>query len=168
MSKFNIKPYNANYARKCFLEIMNNDKISWDIYSKHYIDKKLSITLYDNKTPVGIYVLGRSNPVDFILEEKEAIDTKIIILKKLNKFKNKNGIHGILLYVNPNYRKQKLGKILLDYANGQGDYIWGGHAVHLNNIKYWLKRREIIAKMYTKNKNNRYELISYYTLANLS
>lgn len=168
MSKIELRPYNQRYAKKCFLDLMGNDNYSWDVYSKYYVDKNLSVTLYDGRKPIGIYVLGRSNPTDFISSEQSDTNVKVKILKNLSKYKNKSAVHGILLYVNPEYRKQQLGKILLDYAKGQGDYTWGGHAVHLNNIKHWLKRRELGAKIYTKNKNNRYELISYYTLSKLT
>jgi len=166
MSDIKLKPYNQRFARKCFLEIMNNDKTSWNVYARNYVDKELSVTLYDGNKPIGIYVLGRNDPFEFLNDEGME-GHRVKFEKDLSKYKNKRGIQGILLYVKPEYRNQKLGKILLDYAAQNGDFTWGGHSVHLNNLNHWLKRRNLGAKIYEKNKNNRYQLISYYTFSNL-
>jgi hypothetical protein len=60
-------------------------------------------------------------------------------------FSNLKGVEGVLLAVDESIRGRGWGNRLKDYPKTLGvDYIWGQQAKGLNNIKDWLKRRELI------------------------
>lgn len=60
-------------------------------------------------------------------------------------FHHLKGVEGVLLAVDESIRGRGWGNRLKDYPKTLGvDYIWGQQAKGLNNIKDWLKRRELI------------------------
>lgn len=60
-------------------------------------------------------------------------------------YKHLKGVEGVLLAVDESIRGRGWGNKLKDYPKTLGvDYIWGQQAKGLNNIKDWLKRRELI------------------------
>lgn len=60
-------------------------------------------------------------------------------------YKHLKGVEGVLLAVDESIRGRGWGNRLKDYPKTLGvDYIWGQQAKGLNNIKDWLKRRELI------------------------
>jgi len=60
-------------------------------------------------------------------------------------YKGLKGVEGVLLAIDESIRGKGWGNRLKDYPKTLGiDYIWGQQAKGLNNIKDWLKRRELI------------------------
>lgn len=60
-------------------------------------------------------------------------------------YKHLKGVEGVLLAVDESIRGRGWGNRLKNYPKTLGvDYIWGQQAKGLNNIKDWLKRRELI------------------------
>jgi len=81
---------------------------------------------------MGLYLLGDSQLDSLTLNEK------YVKLK---------GIEGVLLVVNEEIRGQGCGDKLKDYPKTLDfDYIWGQQLKTLNNLEYWLKRRELITE----------------------
>ena len=60
-----------------------------------------------------------------------------------------NGLQGVALGIDPEYKGLGLGKLLINYPidnmGDRYDYIWGMHLKSLKNIDDWLKRRELIS-----------------------
>lgn len=88
--------------------------------------------------------------VDFDISCKLTNDGDIIgfYLLSPKRIKDKNGLEGIALGIKSEYRGSGLGEKLKDwledYAKDNGyDFIFGQHLKGLNNIDYWLKRREL-------------------------
>ncbi len=58
------------------------------------------------------------------------------------------GIEGVLLAVDKSIQGQGWGNRLKDYTRTLGfDYIWGQQLKPLNNLKDWLKRRELVGEV---------------------
>jgi GNAT superfamily N-acetyltransferase len=61
-------------------------------------------------------------------------------------FKSLDGVEGVALGVDPDYKGLGVGKKLLEYSQRLPyDYIWGQQYESLGNIEHWTKRREIAA-----------------------
>ena len=61
-------------------------------------------------------------------------------------FDDLEGIEGVALGVNPEYKGLGIGKKLIEYSqNLPYDYVWGQQLESLQNIDHWTKRREIAA-----------------------
>lgn len=59
------------------------------------------------------------------------------------------GVEGVLLAVDETIRGKGFGNQLKDYVlNLNYDYIWGKQLKSLNNLKDWLKRRELVGTTY--------------------
>lgn len=107
-------------SKKNFKDIVM-DETNWDI------SLKLSNS---NNELIGFYLLG---------------STQLTTLLSDSKFEGLNGVQGVLLAVNSDYRNRGLGNMLKDYPKTMGyDYIWGEQLKSLDNIEDWLKRRELI------------------------
>ena len=60
-------------------------------------------------------------------------------------YKHLKGVEGVLLAVDESIRGMGWGNRLKDHPKTLGvDYVWGQQAKGLNNIKDWLKRRELV------------------------
>jgi len=117
--------------------------IGWSYdYFKHVIDInnfimiimsdtnwEKSLKLVDDEDNIlGVYLLG---------------DTQ---LKGYSLYSKLNGVHGVLLAVDSEIRGLGWGNKLKDYPKTMGySYIWGEQLKSLNNIKDWLKRRDLLA-----------------------
>lgn len=56
-----------------------------------------------------------------------------------------NGIHGIALVLDEEYRGHGLGRQLINLPRKLGyDYVWGMQLKSAKNIHYWLRRRELV------------------------
>jgi len=88
-----------------------------------------SLKLVDDEDNIlGVYLLG---------------DTQ---LKGYSLYSKLNGVHGVLLAVDSEIRGLGWGNKLKDYPKTMGySYIWGEQLKSLNNIKDWLKRRDLLA-----------------------
>ena len=90
-----------------------------------------SILLVDDENNIkGAYIFG-DNQINSMITAKD--------------YKSLKGVEGVLLAVDESIRGRGWGNRLKDYPKTLGvDYIWGQQAKGLNNIKDWLKRRELI------------------------
>lgn len=98
-------------------------------YIKGTTDFTKSVKLTVNGELAGCYLIKEK-----VIEEKDLI--------------GKVGLEGIALAIKPAFRKYGLGEKLKDWLEEYGrengyDYIMGWHFKGLNNIHYWLKRREL-------------------------
>lgn len=83
----------------------------------------------------GFYILRETN-----LEDVFSPRLHPNILKYTGK-----GIQGVALALDKEYRGTGIGKKLINVPYTLGaDYIWGMHLDSLNNLKDWLKRRELV------------------------
>jgi hypothetical protein len=126
---------------------MRMEAITWAFeYFKHLTPKDyffgiiqqqtnwdISVILLDDEDKImGLYLLGNSQ-----------LDS-LTLIEKYVKLK---GIEGVLLVVNEEIRGQGWGDKLKDYPKTLDfDYIWGQQLKTLNNLEYWLKRRELITE----------------------
>ena len=106
------------------------------------ISKKLVAKFSDNiKKIVGFYLLQYNT----LFHGIELNEMKPLI--DLTPYKNKTGIEGVALWVDPKYRGQGAGNSLKDVPKSLGaDYIWGLQFKSLNNLNDWLKRRQLVAE----------------------
>ena len=113
-----------------FKHLMN--KTGYDFYLKGVTNWNISATLTtDNDKILGVYLLG---------------DNQITDIVDAPKYEGLNGIEGVLLVIDSSIRGLGYGNKLKDYPRTLGyDYIWGQQFKGLNNLKDWLKRRELVA-----------------------
>lgn len=93
----------------------------------------ISVTLINNQNKIfGVYLLGDNQlPVNNICSLK---------------YKEKKGVEGVLLAIDPTIRNMGFGNKLKDYPKTLNvDYIWGQQLKSLKNIDHWLKRRKLIS-----------------------
>lgn len=92
---------------------------------------KKSVLLLDGDNIKGVYILGNHQlPSQYVQA----------------KYVGLIGIEGLLIAVDESVRGQGWGNKLKEYPKTLGyDYIWGQQFKGLNNLKDWLKRRELIA-----------------------
>ena len=118
-----------------------NEIMKWSFpYFTHVIDegffqivvegqtdlKKSAMIVDKDDNILGVYLIGNNQ------------------LRNLD-FHDLKGVEGVLLAVDESIRGRGWGNRLKDYPKTLGvDYIWGQQAKGLNNIKDWLKRRELI------------------------
>lgn len=91
-----------------------------------------SVLLLDNQENIeGVYILGNNQlPSQFVQD----------------KYVGLVGVEGLLLAVDESLRGEGYGNKLKDYPRTLGyDYIWGQQFKELNNLKDWIKRRELVA-----------------------
>lgn len=93
--------------------------------------KKSALLLDDDNNIKGVYILGNHQlPSQYVQD----------------KYVGLIGIEGLLLAVDKSVRGQGYGNKLKDYPKSLGyGYIWGQQFKGLNNLKDWLKRRELVA-----------------------
>jgi hypothetical protein len=93
--------------------------------------KKSALLLGDDNNIKGVYILGNHQlPSQYVQA----------------KYVGLIGIEGLLIAVDESVRGQGWGNVLKDYPKTLGyGYIWGQQFKGLNNLKDWLKRRELIA-----------------------
>lgn len=59
------------------------------------------------------------------------------------------GAHGVLLAIDPAYKGQGWGRLLIEHPKELGyDYIWGQAMASLNNLEFWKRRREHLATIH--------------------
>lgn len=118
-----------------------NEIMKWSFpYFTHVIDegffqivvegqtdlKKSAMIVDKDDNILGVYLIGNNQ------------------LRNLD-FHDLKGVEGVLLAIDESIRGRGWGNRLKDYPKTLGvDYIWGQQAKGLNNIKDWLKRRELI------------------------
>ena len=92
--------------------------------------QKSVLLLDDHNNVKGVYILGNNQlPSQYV----QAKHVGLI------------GIEGLLLVVDESSRSQGWGNKLKDYPKTLGyGYIWGQQLKGLNNLKDWLKRRELV------------------------
>jgi hypothetical protein len=113
-----------------FKDLMSKD--FYDIYLKGVTNWNISATLTtDDDKLFGVYLLG---------------DNQITNMVYASKYEVLNGVEGVLLVIDSSIRGLGYGNKLKDYPKTLGyDYIWGQQFKGLNNLKDWLKRRELVA-----------------------
>lgn len=143
----NTKPYelsienmddidDENYIQSLILAHKQFSKFSDNAgaYIHSVSNRELSIALVRNNEIVGVYFLSNRRLHERKIDKKDSL-------------KNLNGICGIALGVDENYRGLGYGDILKDEPQRLGyDYIFGEQLKDLNNIKDWLKRRVLFAE----------------------
>ena len=92
--------------------------------------QKSALLIDDEGNLKGAYILGNHQlPSQFVQD----------------KYVGLVGIEGLLLAVDESVRGQGWGNQLKDYPKTLGyGYIWGQQFKGLNNLKDWLKRRELV------------------------
>lgn len=106
---------------------------------------------------VGFYLLTENQMYDYILhymmrdyncysvKDCETKNPGSIRVNPMD-FKSLDGVEGVALGVDPDYKGLGVGKKLLEYSQRLPyDYIWGQQYESLGNIEHWTKRREIAA-----------------------
>jgi len=162
LEKFKFGEYDERYARRAMRKLLPGDNETWNYYKNGRINKRLSKVLYYGTKPIGIYILGTCTNLERFLLENEDVKLQ----RSIRKYRDRKGIHGIGLWIEPEYRSYGFGQLLIEYAQSHGDYVFGGHTVELNNIKHWLKRRDLIAKYYEVD-NGRKRLSAYWTASEI-
>lgn len=121
------------YSHQFFNHVMN--PIDFYKYMKHFanVNWDESILLVDDNDNIkGVYILG-GNQINYLVTAKD--------------YENLKGVEGVLLCVDESLRGQGYGNQLKDYPKTLGyDYIWGQQFKNLNNLKDWLKRRELVGE----------------------
>jgi hypothetical protein len=89
-----------------------------------------ALLLDDNDNIKGVYILGNHQlPSQYVQD----------------KYVGLIGVEGLLLAVDESVRGKGWGNKLKEYPKTLGyDYIWGQQFKKLNNLKDWLKRRELV------------------------
>ena len=107
-------------------------KAGYDIYLKGVTNWDISAILTtDDGKILGVYLLGDTQINDFV---------------EAPKYEGLKGVEGVLLVIDSSIRGLGYGNKLKDYPRTLGyDYIWGQQFKGLNNLKDWLKRRELVA-----------------------
>jgi len=122
-----------------------------------------SIALYHENNIIGGYFFNEDNHlfhefgirpsklswmeknINTIKKEKRQMVRNLIRI--LRKYPGR-GIEGVAIFLKPEYRGKGLGKILIHYPyeglSKDFSYIWGGQEKQLDNLYYWLKRRELL------------------------
>lgn len=109
-------------SKEYFFAILQQET-NWDISA---------ILLNDEDKIMGLYLLGDSQ-LDSLTVNEKYVDLK--------------GVEGVLLAVSEEIRGQGWGNKLKNFPKTlEVDYIWGQQLKSLNNLKDWLKRRELIAE----------------------
>lgn len=106
---------------------------------------------------VGFYLLNENQMYDYIIHYMVR-DYKCYTFKDCNrknpnsikvnpeKFRDLEGVEGVALGVDPEYKGIGIGKKLMEYSqNLPYDYIWGQQYESLDNIQHWIKRRDVAA-----------------------
>lgn len=106
---------------------------------------------------VGFYLLNENQMYDYIIHYMVR-DYKCYTFKECNqknpnsikvnpeKFRDLEGVEGVALGVDPEYKGIGIGKKLMEYSqNLPYDYIWGQQYESLDNIQHWIKRRDVAA-----------------------
>jgi hypothetical protein len=110
--------------------------------------------------PYFTHIIGESY-FQMILETQPDLEKSAMIVDKFDNiygvyllgnnqlrhldYKGLKGVEGVLLLVDESIRGRGWGNKLKNYPKTLGvDYVWGQQAKGLNNIKDWLKRRELI------------------------
>jgi GNAT superfamily N-acetyltransferase len=94
-------------------------------------EEKYYIIRAEDGTIAGVYIL-REEPLPFFLS-----------LKPSGAKYRGRGVQGILLALDPVYKGQGWGRMLIEHPRTLGyDYIWGQAMASLNNLSYWKRRRE--------------------------
>jgi len=108
-------------------------------------NQSVKLTL-DGKV-IGAYVLSdRTSLMDCISSGFSAREFAIP-KEEIDWLKSHKGIQGVALAVDPEYKSQGYGKMLIDYSlKLPYDYIWGLQQSNLNNLQHWLKRRKLVAQ----------------------
>lgn len=133
---------------------LEKDKESMRIRVQPRLSNGLSIALSIGGTIIGCYLLNEKSAQIFIQEIQEGKigdfppdETKIYFSGDIQG----NGIQGIALAIDPEYRDMGFGKILKEWAKNLGyDYIWGVSDKKLENIDQWRKERQILAESPTR------------------
>ncbi|MBP6236766.1 MAG: GNAT family N-acetyltransferase [Saprospiraceae bacterium] len=139
---FSSKDYFLNLADQFFGHIGSTNV--HDTLSNVNFDISLKATLDDEV--VGFYLLSdKSNLIEEIKKESASI------FFKEDEYLGKKSLEGCAMGVIEAYRSRGIGQMLIDSSislakkNGY-DFIFGQHHKDLNNIKYWLARRKLIAE----------------------
>lgn len=139
------------------VDILKSCNYSISNIKKEEIDEVLEladIVFKDSGMDNKSYING---VVDWDISVKLTYEGKIIgfyifntmsITTKNDKYSG-DGLHGVALGINSEYKGMGLGKMLINYPlinmNNDYDYIWGMHLKSLKNIDDWLKRRELVS-----------------------
>jgi predicted double-glycine peptidase len=124
-----------------FSHLMDESKI--EDYTDSVTNYTKSIVVEKDGEIIGAYLLGdrqlRDGIIDMECEDNVYVD--------LDKYDLKNGVEGVALVVDNNYRDLGLGSKLKDYTTTLGvDYIWGVQYKKLGNLTQWLRRRKLAAE----------------------
>lgn len=121
------------YTYDFFSHLMIKPEFDYYMQGVAAINWAISLLLLDDEDNIkGAYILGGNQITSMI-------DTKDYLLL--------NGIEGVLLCVDQSIRGLGYGNQLKEYPKSFGyDYIWGQQFKDLNNLKDWLKRRELVGE----------------------
>jgi GNAT superfamily N-acetyltransferase len=141
-----MKVFEGQMTPKALIEYLSK-AADWDISVKATHQGKI----------VGFYLLAENQIADYMLhymqrdyncyspeecEEKNPGSIKVNPME----FQNLDGVEGVALGIDPEYKGLGIGKKLIEYSQSLPyDYIWGQQYEHLGNIEHWTKRREIAA-----------------------
>jgi hypothetical protein len=122
--------YVLDFSYPYFSHLMSRQ--GYDFYLRGVTNWDISgMLVTDDDKILGIYLLGNSQLTDFV---------------DAPKYENLRGIEGVLLVLDTSVRGLGYGNKLKDYPKTLGyDYVWGQQFKGLNNLKDWLKRRELVA-----------------------
>jgi len=127
-----------------FGHIDSNSEIKRKLYNR--ITNGLSIRAKIDNKIVGVYLVAEKSAKKFL---EDVLDGRLDSHKNAKIFISKNlisdnGIQGIALCVDKDYRGLGIGNKLKSYFNNlKYDYIWGVQDKRLNNINHWTKSRVI-------------------------
>ena len=116
------------------------EEIAQEVYGDIYVilakDGELIEDQYQASDVKGAYILRRQNM--YFDRRDQALRDKW----------RGQGVQGVALALDPEYRGTGVGKQLINipYALGY-DYIWGMHLERLQNLDHWLKRRELVTTL---------------------
>lgn len=144
--KIGLKVFEGQMGQKELLNYLAK-AADWEISVKATYQGKI----------VGFYLLSENQMGDYI-HHYMVRDYNCYSMQQCNKkhpgsikvdplkFKNLDGVEGVALGIDPEYKGLGIGKALMEYSQSLPyDYVWGQQYEHLGNIQHWIKRREVAA-----------------------
>lgn len=111
-------------------------------YTKSITNFNKSIVVDLAGVIIGFYLIGDRQISDVFKEENQ-----VIFHEDINIYKDKLGVEGVALFVEKSHRGKGFASKLKKYIKTlEVDYVFGFQFKKLNNLKQWLKCRNLVAE----------------------
>lgn len=140
-------PYDPEHAARAYDAMHGRESFrrNWSGWAA-MVDPDLSVSVAGPKGgTVGTYCLTGADVGAELDRYRPTHDVRL--LSDLSPYSGLRGVWGLHLFVDPEHRGNGVGRGLIRLAEGMGDYVWGLHAAHLDNLGHWSKRRSVVARL---------------------